>query len=145
MLLEYVGERIEWVCYRILTSLYMLVALVIVYMRYFHIELYSASECYMYRMTGYYCPGCGGTRACIAFLHGHFLRSLLYHPVVPYTAVVYLIFMVSHSIELLSNGNFAVGLRYRDNYIKFAAVIILIQWILRNFLKWKWGIDVLGN
>ena len=91
------------------------------------------------------CPGCGGTRACIAFLHGHFLRSLLYHPVVPYTAVVYLIFMVSHSIELLSKGNFAIGLRYRDNYIKFAGIIILVQWILRNFLKWKWGIDVLGN
>ena len=144
-MLEYVGERTEWVCYKILTSLYMLVALVIVYMRYFHIELYSASECYMYRMTGYYCPGCGGTRACIAFLHGHFLRSLLYHPVVPYTAVVYLVFMVSHSIELLSKGNFAIGLRYRDNYIKFAGIIILIQWILRNFLKWKWGIDVLGN
>ena len=144
-MLEYVGERTEWVCYKILTSLYMLVALVIVYMRYFHIELYSASECYMYRMTGYYCPGCGGTRACIAFLHGHFLRSLLYHPVVPYTAVVYLIFMVSHSIELLSKGNFAIGLRYRDNYIKFAGIIILVQWILRNFLKWKWGIDVLGN
>ena len=144
-MLEYVGERTEWVCYKILTSLYMLVALVIVYMRYFHIELYSASECYMYRMTGYYCPGCGGTRACIAFLHGHFLRSLLYHPVVPYTAVVYLIFMISHSIELLSKGNFAIGLRYRDNYIKFAGIIILVQWILRNFLKWKWGIDVLGN
>ena len=144
-MLEYVGERTEWVCYKILTSLYMLVALVIVYMRYFHIELYSASECYMYRMTGYYCPGCGGTRACIAFLHGHFLRSLLYHPGVPYTAVVYLVFMVSHSIELLSKGNFAIGLRYRDNYIKFAGIIILVQWILRNFLKWKWGIDVLGN
>ena len=144
-MLEYVGERTERVCYRILTSLYMLVALVIVYMRYFHIELYSASGCYMYRMTGYYCPGCGGTRACIAFLHGHFLRSLLYHPVVPYTAVVYLIFMISHSIELLSKGNFAIGLRYRDNYIKFAGIIILVQWILRNFLKWKWGIDVLGN
>ena len=54
MLLEYVGERTEWVCYRILTSLYMLVALVIVYMRYFHIELCSASESYMYLMTGYY-------------------------------------------------------------------------------------------
>ena len=144
-MLEYVGERTEWVCYRILTSLYMLVALVIVYVRYFHIELYSASECYMYRMTGYYCPGCGGTRACIAFLHGHFLRSLFYHPVVPYTAVVYLIFMISHSIELLSKGNFAIGLKYRDNYIKFAGIIILVQWILRNFLKWKWGIDVLGN
>ena len=101
--------------------------------------------CIFHTVTGLYCPGCGGTRACIAFLHGHFLRSLLYHPVVPYTAVVYLIFMVSHSIELLSKGNFAIGLRYRDNYIKFAAVIILVQWILRNFLKWKWGIDVLGN
>ena len=54
-------------------------------------------------------------------------------------------FMISHSIELLSKGNFAIGLRYRDNYIKFAGIIILVQWILRNFLKWKWGIDVLGN
>ena len=101
--------------------------------------------CLFRTFTGYYCPGCGGTRACIAFLHGHFLRSLLYHPVVPYTAVVYLIFMVSHSIEFLSKGKLAIGLRYRDSYIKFAAVIILVQWILRNFLKWKWGIDVLGN
>ena len=101
--------------------------------------------CLFRTLAGYYCPGCGGTRACIAFLHGHFLRSLLYHPVVPYTAVVYLIFMISHSIELLSKGNFAIGLRYRDNYIKFAGIIILVQWILRNFLKWKWGIDVLGN
>lgn len=101
--------------------------------------------CLFHTLTGYYCPGCGGTRACIAFLHGHFLRSLLYHPVVPYTAVVYLVFMVSHSIELLSKGKLAIGLKYRDSYIKFAAVIILVQWILRNFLKWKWGIDVLGN
>lgn len=82
ILLEYVGERTEWVCYRILTLLYMLVALVIVYMRYFHIELYSASECYMYRMTGYYCPGCGGTRAVQALVHVELLRSLRCHPVV---------------------------------------------------------------
>lgn len=101
--------------------------------------------CLFRTLTGYYCPGCGGTRACIAFLQGHFLRSLLYHPVVPYTAVVYLIFMVSHSIELLSKGKLAIGLRYRDTYIKLAGVIILLQWVLRNFLKWKWGIDVLQS
>lgn len=110
-----------------------------------HFRTFFHLPCLFRTLTGYYCPGCGGTRACIAFLHGHFLRSLFYHPVVPYTAVVYLIFMISHSIELLSKGNFAIGLRYRDNYIKFAGIIILVQWILRNFLKWKWGIDVLGN
>lgn len=124
-----------------------------VFLSYFFIGNFSNSDtknlfhlpCIFRTLTGYYCPGCGGTRACIALLHGHFLRSLLYHPVVPYCAAVYFIFMLSHTIEILSKGKLPIGLHYRDGYIKIAAVIILTQWILRNFLKWKWGIDVLIN
>ena len=41
-------------------------------------------HCFFHRITGYYCPGCGGTRATSALLHGHFLQSLYFHPFVGY-------------------------------------------------------------
>ena len=115
-MLEYVGERTEWVCYKILTSLYMLVALVIVYMRYFHIELYSASECYMYRMTGYYCPGCGGTRAVQASI----------------------VFWIGMTCEKIVRPNIK---RFKLRRIYFYVVlgIVMIQWIVKNVLLYALG------
>lgn len=44
--------------------------------------------CFFRLLTGAYCPGCGGTRAVTSLLHGHFLESVLYHPLVLYLAVV---------------------------------------------------------
>ena len=38
--------------------------------------------CLFHLVTGFYCPGCGGTRAVKAMLTGHFLKSLCYHPAV---------------------------------------------------------------
>lgn len=53
--------------------------------------------CPIHRWTGVYCPGCGGTRAFEALLHGQFLKSLRFHPlVVPAVlfTVVYLILLL---------------------------------------------------
>jgi hypothetical protein len=33
-------------------------------------------ECLLYRTTGFYCAGCGATRALYALLHGHVLAAL---------------------------------------------------------------------
>ena len=41
------------------------------------------SFCVIYRLTGFTCPGCGGTRAFEELLKGHVARSFLYHPLVP--------------------------------------------------------------
>ena len=60
-----------------------------------------------------------------------------------YTAAVYVWYMISHTIEYLSKGKLAAGLRYRDLYLYIAAAIILIQWVVRNLLKLVWGIDIL--
>lgn len=100
--------------------------------------------CVFRELTGYYCPGCGGTRACMALLKGQILKSFFCHPVVPYGAAVYGWYMISHTVEYLSRGKLKIGIRYREAYIKIAAGIIVVQWIVRNLLKWKMGIDVLN-
>lgn len=48
----------------------------------------QGSPCLFRSLTGLYCPGCGGTRALRFLLKGDVLRSLWYHPLVGYMAVV---------------------------------------------------------
>lgn len=57
--------------------------------------LTKVPPCPLHAYTGYYCPGCGGTRATFALLHGHLIRSFVLHPFVPYTAVLGGWFMLS--------------------------------------------------
>ena len=45
--------------------------------------MFRFPPCLFHLATGYYCPGCGGTRAITSLLHGQILNSFLYHPVVP--------------------------------------------------------------
>ena len=35
--------------------------------------------CMLYRTTGYYCGGCGGTRCADALAHGKFLQAVAYN------------------------------------------------------------------
>lgn len=60
------------------------------------------SFCVIYRFTGFTCPGCGGTRAVAALFRGHVLESILYHPLVVYGIVLYVLFMGSHTLAGLS-------------------------------------------
>lgn len=48
-------------------------------------------QCLFYVLTGFYCPGCGGTRAFFSLIHGHPLISVYYHPIVLYTLAVLVI------------------------------------------------------
>lgn len=96
--------------------------------------------CIVNKLTGYYCPGCGGTRACMALFKGNVVRSFCCHPVVPYAAALYVWFMITHTVEYVSKGKIKAGMRYSDKYLKGALWIILFQWIIKNLLKAVWGI-----
>ena len=83
------------------------------------------APCMIHSMTGYYCPGCGGTRATYALLHGKIITSLYYHPIVVYGVVVGGWFMISQTIERLSRGKLSGEKSCACNHRDCAAWIIL--------------------
>lgn len=110
----------------------------------------SLYPCVFRRLSGLYCPGCGGTRAVQALLEGHFLACFFYHPFVLYCAVMYALFMLSHTLELIftckcfksrqtSNTKksphekpFVRGLNFNIRYVYIGIIVILLQWMLKN-------------
>ena len=100
------------------------------------------SACIFWRMTGFYCPGCGGTRAVLALMQGRLLRALIYHPFVPYSFLIGGWFMVSQTIQRLSGRRISIGMKYRDIYLWLALGIVIAGCILKNSLL-LWGIDLL--
>lgn len=100
--------------------------------------------CAIHALTGYYCPGCGGSRAVLALIHGHPVRSAFYHPFVPYAAVVGGWFMISQSVERLSKGRVRIGLHYRNVYLFIALALIFLNLIVKNAVLYVTGIALMG-
>lgn len=88
--------------------------------------------CLFHFLTGAYCPGCGGTRAVKALLRGDVLRSVYYHPLVLYGAVLYFWFMVSNTAEYLSGGKWKIGMRYRRWYVAGGVGLLILNFIMKN-------------
>ncbi len=99
-----------------------------------HVPSIRQIPCWFRLATGLYCPGCGATRAFVLLCHGKILASLAYSPVILYGAVLYLWFMISNSIELLTEGRMAIGMKYRNVYLYIGIVLILGSWIVKNLL-----------
>ena len=93
------------------------------------------SDCVFHAATGLYCPGCGGTRAVLSMLGGHFLKSLYYHPAVIPGALLYVVFMVLNTIRLATRGKFR-GMRMRPIY----AIIILGLCVANVIMKNVFGL-----
>lgn len=99
--------------------------------------------CALYSTVGLYCPGCGGTRAMNYLLHGHFLQSFVYHPVVPYTGALVFCYILSHSLSILTKGRLRAML-FRPVYFYIMIGIILVNWIVKDALILVKGIYLMG-
>ena len=97
----------------------------------FRLEHYIP-PCIFRQVTGYYCPGCGGTRAVYALFSGHLIKSFYYQPFVLYAVVVGGCFLLSQTVERLSKGKLAIGMRYRDCYLWIALTLIAINFLVKN-------------
>lgn len=100
----------------------------------------SLPPCVLYTYFGLYCPGCGGTRAFISLLHGHFLQSLWYHPLVPYSALLFGVFMLTQALARLTRFRYFHGLSFHNWYLYVAIGIVGANFIIKNVLLLVWGI-----
>lgn len=97
--------------------------------------------CMFVLVFGMYCPGCGGTRAAKALLEGRVLASFLYHPLVLYAVVLYLLFMVSHTLSLIGVKHIR-PMKYRNIYLWIALLIVVLNFVVKNILLLGFGIEM---
>mgnify|MGYP001218653100 CR=1 FL=1 len=97
------------------------------------LHFFLKEPCFFQQMTGLYCPGCGGTRAVLALLTGHPVKSFFYHPVVLYVAVLVGIFLGSFALERISKGKIH-GISFRIGYLWTGLFLVIINWLIRNLL-----------
>lgn len=100
--------------------------------------------CILHTLTGLYCPGCGGTRACISFLSGDLYASFRYHPFVPYAAICCIWFMISQTIEKISRHRIRIGMKYRDIYLWISVVLLVVHFVVVNAALIIWKVDLLN-
>lgn len=105
---------------------------------FFHIRI---PECYLHRMMGYYCFGCGGTRAVRTLLQGNMIKSIFYHVAVPYMAAGYVVYIVSHLARIISKNRIK-WIHFCPLYFYILIGIIIIQCLAKNIALWQ-GFDFL--
>lgn len=92
--------------------------------------------CLFYHLTGFYCPGCGGTRAVRYLLQGRVIKSIQYHPLVFYMVAVAVV-EIFRRIWAAGNGT---ALQEHYEYEVYVGIgIILVNWAVKN-----WALIVLG-
>lgn len=136
--LDYIFYIVGWCCLGILG---ILVAMVKIYGTSW---LSRFGFCIFHLTTGLYCPGCGGTRATFALFRGELVRSIKFHPFVPYAAFLGGWFMISQTIQRISGNRIKIGMHYRDIYLWIALVIVIVNFLIKNGLLLFANIALLG-
>ena len=98
--------------------------------------------CVFQELTGLYCPGCGGTRAMKALLKADVLSSFLYHPLILYMILMAVMFAVSYLIYVKTK-NPKFRLYFENKYVYIGIGIIVINFVVKNYLLLFKGIDLL--
>lgn len=93
-------------------------------------------ECTFYKQTGFYCAGCGGTRAFFLLLQGRFLESLRFNSL---CSVIFGAFFYIVLEQILRKTRFAVPpLRITPRIGVVAVGILVLYMVLRNIPVYPW-------
>ncbi len=115
--------------------------------------MHGRDLCAFHRLTGYYCPGCGITRACFAIANGQILRSFLLHPIPPILLVLFFWWLIRTSIYALrkKHMNAAAYAMYQqknrlwyerlEKCSYFLAALLIVQWLFKILLQLIWHKD----
>lgn len=97
--------------------------------------------CFFSNVLGFYCPGCGGTRAVFALARGEFMKAVWYHPLVPYGAVIGGGFMLTQGLHRLGVKCIRPW-KFHNWYLYGAMVVLVCNFLIKNLLRLIWGITI---
>lgn len=122
--------------------IFLVAGIILWFLFYFLLEKYLPTvPCFFSSVLGIYCPGCGGTRAVLALMQGRLFKSIWYHPLVPYGAILGGGFMLTQGMHRLGVKR-VKGWKYHS-WCLYAAVIILVcNFLIKNMLRLIWGITM---
>ncbi|MBQ1749635.1 MAG: DUF2752 domain-containing protein [Lachnospiraceae bacterium] len=96
--------------------------------------------CPVQKLTGFYCPGCGGSRSVRALLEGRFLASLLLHPF-PIYCILALLAILVHGLYL--HHKKSTGKSILPVLLWSALALLILQFMVKNILLIN-GFDIIN-
>ena len=107
----------------------------LIYIRILDLMMRHRIPCIFNELTGFYCPGCGGTRSLIALLSGHPVKSFILHPFL----IVFIVQMAIVFIRRIRRGMFTMS----KPEIAVMLTVLLGQWMVKNVLL-LFGVDIIS-
>lgn len=110
------------------------IGLIYVLLKYvLHIDVMEyIGGCVFHQITGFYCPGCGSTRAVFALYQGDVLKSFYYQPFIPYVIITGGWFMISQTMERVSQGKIKIAMHFRMIYVWIGLTLLFGNCIWKN-------------
>ena len=87
--------------------------------------------CPIYALTGYYCPGCGMTRALHQLAHGHVAAAFSYNPLLVVSMPLIVYWVVSQTFLVLS-GRTLPRIHVPDKLLWVALAGVVVFGVVRN-------------
>ena len=101
--------------------------------------MHGKDLCAFHRLTGYYCPGCGITRACFALSNGMILKSFLMHPIPLILLAGFLYWLIRTSFFAHKNNRLFYERLEKATF--FLATLLILQWFFKILLQLIWHKD----
>lgn len=92
----------------------------------------SGLPCMVYKLTGFYCPGCGAGRACYSILHGQFYQAFRYNPLLILLLPWLSLYFALCGIQWAVCGRESVSEHIPVKILYAALFVVLAYGVLRN-------------
>lgn len=133
------------VCFYLSSVIFIVGLIYLIASKIFGFEIsFSNMDCLFATVTHLYCPGCGGTRAVRALVSFHFIKSLLYNPIVIVGGLVWAYYYIGSIITKIKN-NGKVYASFCEWSLWFVLIVLLGNFIIRNILLVCFHVDYIGD